>query len=199
MLGVPAAYGFGDGPGVRRTTRELAGFLSYGHGYGLLQHDLVREYLLELYALSAHQYTRGTWTAPETRRIDPGQPGRAVLRTRPARVPLLLRWLLVWEEPGPNVLWLCRAAPRSWFAVGGSIAAERAPTRWGRLGFRITTRVDAEGQHVVDVSVALPDRAAPARVGYGSVCPTDDGSTGWKRSAAPEPPSGPRWRTTRRS
>ena len=42
------AYGFGNGPEAEHNTAELAGFLSYGHGYGLLQHDLVREYLLEL-------------------------------------------------------------------------------------------------------------------------------------------------------
>ena len=67
VLGMPVAYGFGNGPAAENNAAELAGFLSYGHAYGLLQHDLVREYLLELYALSAHQYTRGSWTAPERR------------------------------------------------------------------------------------------------------------------------------------
>ena len=60
ILGIPAAYGYNHG---------LVGFLTYGHGYGLLQHDLVREYLLTLYSIMAHQYTRGTWTAPEGREV----------------------------------------------------------------------------------------------------------------------------------
>ena len=42
-----------------------------------------------------------------------------------------LRWQ--WE-----VLWLCRAAPRDWFADGRVVAAERVPSRWGTLTFRIT-------------------------------------------------------------
>jgi len=35
ILGLSTAYG--------DNTHELAGFLSYGHAYGLLQHDFIRE------------------------------------------------------------------------------------------------------------------------------------------------------------
>ena len=61
ILGMPTAYGY--------STSELAGFLSYGHGYGLIQHDMIREALLMMYSDMAHQYTRGTWMAPETRNV----------------------------------------------------------------------------------------------------------------------------------
>jgi hypothetical protein len=61
LLGVPTAYGY--------NTSDIAGFLSYGHGYGLIQHDMIREALLLTYSTMAHQYTRGTWTAPETRNL----------------------------------------------------------------------------------------------------------------------------------
>jgi hypothetical protein len=61
IAGVPTAYGW--------NTAEIAGFLTYGHGYGLLQHDFIREFLLTFYGTMAHQYTRGTWTAPETRNL----------------------------------------------------------------------------------------------------------------------------------
>jgi hypothetical protein len=61
LLGVPTAYGY--------NTSDIAGFLSYGHGYGLIQHDMIREALLLTYSVMAHQYTRGTWTAPETRNL----------------------------------------------------------------------------------------------------------------------------------
>ncbi len=57
ILGIPAAYGY---------DRGLQGFLTYGHAFGLIQHDLVREYLLTVYSMMAHHYTRGTWTAPES-------------------------------------------------------------------------------------------------------------------------------------
>src|SRR5262249_25070828 len=106
LLGVPAAYRFESG--------EMAGFLSYGHAYGLLQYDFVREYLLELYSLSAHQYTRGTWTAPETRRIDPTQSTAPYCVPAQLCVPLLVRWMLAFEEPNSDTLWLCKAAPREW-------------------------------------------------------------------------------------
>src|ERR1041385_5945227 len=63
LLGIPTAYGYGS--------REMAPFLPYGHGFGLIQHDLVREFLLLLRSIAAHGYTRGSWTAPETRNLDP--------------------------------------------------------------------------------------------------------------------------------
>jgi hypothetical protein len=54
ILGMPTAYGYNTG--------EMAGFLSYGHGYGLIQYDMIRQALLMFYSDMAHQYTR-----------DPGQ------------------------------------------------------------------------------------------------------------------------------
>src|SRR5262249_23715538 len=60
VLGMPMAYGYNTG--------EMAGFLSYGHGYGLIAIDRIREALLMTMSDMAHQYTRGAWLAPETRR-----------------------------------------------------------------------------------------------------------------------------------
>jgi len=57
ILGIPTAYGYKTG--------AVAGFLAYGHAYGLIQHDMNREALLLLYSIMAHQYTRGTWTATQ--------------------------------------------------------------------------------------------------------------------------------------
>ena len=34
-------------------------------GFGLLQHDLIPEFLLNMFSYSAHGYTRGTWSTPE--------------------------------------------------------------------------------------------------------------------------------------
>jgi hypothetical protein len=133
ILGMPSAYGFNTG--------VMAGFLSYGHGYGLIQHDMIREALLLLYTDMAHQYTRGTWTAPETRSVLPDQ-GMAPYCT-PAQlvVALMTKWLLVFEDPQSDTVWLGKAVPRSWLQDGKTITVERAPTRWGRLGFSIVSHL----------------------------------------------------------
>lgn len=142
VLGVPCAYGMVHGPDLTSNSPELAGFLSYGHAYGLLQHGRIREFLLCLYALSAHQYTRGTWTAPETRLVDPDRDciGYAV----PAQlvVPMLLRWMLVFEEPLTDGLRLLAGAPRSWFADGNRVAARDVHTRWGAVDVEVTSTGD---------------------------------------------------------
>ena len=160
VLGVPAAYGYTTDPGLIGN-RELAGFLSYGHAYGLLHHDDVRAYLLELHALSAHQYTRGTWTAPETRRVRAGS--RAAPYCSPAQlvVPLLVRWMLAFEEPDSEVLWLGKACPRAWFEHGAVIEAPLLPTRWGDAALRVESRLD-NGE--VIATVTLPPRARSTRL-----------------------------------
>ena len=43
---------------------SLETFTVHGWGYGLLQADAIEAYLLNLYALSSHAYTRGTFIAP---------------------------------------------------------------------------------------------------------------------------------------
>ena len=60
LLGVPTAYAY--------NTKEMAGFLAYGNGYAMIQADRIRESLLLTYSTMAHQHTRGTWLAPETRK-----------------------------------------------------------------------------------------------------------------------------------
>ena len=129
ILGLPTVYG--------HNTHEWGGFLSYGHGYGLLQHDFTREYLLLLYTLIAHQYTRGTWTAPETRLLDPQRFTAPYCSPAQMTVPLLTRWMLVFEEPFSDVLWLARGTPRSWLEDGNTMAVTNAPTRWGKLSFSL--------------------------------------------------------------
>lgn len=128
-LGIPCVYGF--------KSNELGGFLSYGHAYGLLQHDLIREFLLLLYSLSAHQYSRGCWTAPETRLIDSERSAAPYCVPAQLAVPLLLRWMLVFEEPFAETLWLCKATPREWLQDGKEISVTDASTRWGNVSFRI--------------------------------------------------------------
>ena len=153
ILGIPTCYGY--------NTHEMAGFLSYGHAFGLLQHDFVREYLLTLYSLAAHHYTRGTWTAPETRRLDPKEFAAPYCTPAQMTAPLLVRWMLVFEDPASNVLWLSKGTPRSWLEDGKRIAVSNAPTRWGRLSFSIESHL-REGN--VQVSMELPPRPKTAQI-----------------------------------
>ena len=144
ILGVPTAYGYDTG--------ELAGFLSYGHGYGLIQQDRIREALLMTYAVMAHQYTRGTWMAPETRNILTGV---TAPYCTPAQlvVTLMTRWMLVFEDPQSETLWLGRAIPRQWLEDGKTTAVSDAPTRWGRVGFSIVSHLN---ENTISATVRLP-------------------------------------------
>ncbi len=150
LLGVPTAYGYNTG--------EMAGFLAYGHGYGLLQQDRIPEALLLLYSMMAHQYTRGSWLAPETRRpmLD--------VDTAPYCTPaqlvasLMVRWLLVFEDPRENALWLGKGLPREWLAHGQLVDVRNVPTRWGKVGYRIASRA---GDRRIAATVELPASGLP--------------------------------------
>lgn len=133
ILGLPTAYGY--------NTHELAGFLTYGQAYGLIQHDFIREYLLTLYALMAHQYTRGTWTAPETRNLDESIDAAPYCVPAQLTVPMLTRWMLAFEDPRSETLWLAKATPREWLKDGGRISATDVPTRWGKISFSVSSRL----------------------------------------------------------
>ncbi|MEP6898762.1 MAG: hypothetical protein ABI870_09550 [Rhodanobacter sp.] len=131
LLGMPTAYGYSTG--------ELAGFLSYGHGYGLLQQDRIREALLLLYSDMAHQYTRGAWLAPETRNVFEALPAAPYCTPAQLVASLMTRWLLVFEDQRSNTLWLGKGLPRAWLADGQVVDVQRVPTRWGMVGYRLVS------------------------------------------------------------
>lgn len=143
LCGIPVAYGYQTG--------ELAGFLSYGHGYGLIQIDRVREALLLAYSHMAHQHTRGMWMAPETRKVLSDEDAAPYCSPAQLVVPLMWKWLLLFEEPAADILWLAKGAPRRWLAEGQSFGIAQAPTRWGRVGYRIDTGSDA-----IHARISLP-------------------------------------------
>ena len=153
LLGLPTCYGY--------NTHEVAGFLTYGHAYGLLQHDFIREYLLTLYSIMAHQYTRGNWTAPETRPMGPKDFAAPYCAPAQMVVPLMARWMLVFEAPTSNQLWLSKATPRNWLDDGQTIAITNAPTRWGKVSFVLRSQMR---QDRVEAKLDLPARAAEAQV-----------------------------------
>ena len=149
ILGMPTAYGY--------STTELAGFLSYGHGYGLIQYDMIREALLMMYSDMAHQYTRGTWTAPETRNVLIDRPAAPYCTPAQLVVSLMTRWVLVFEDPQSETLWLGKAIPRKWLEDGKNTSVSAAPTRWGRVGYSIESHMkDRNIAATVELPSAFP-------------------------------------------
>jgi hypothetical protein len=145
LMGVPTAYGFKTG--------DLAGFLSYGHAYGLIQYDKRREALLTLYSLMAHQYTRGSWMAPETRPVFNDTPAAPYCTPAQLVVPLIAKWMLVFEDPQSETLWLGKVVPSRWFDDGKKIDISGAPTRWGPVSFSTESHL---AQRRIQATIGLP-------------------------------------------
>lgn len=145
ILGLPTAYGLKTG--------ILAGFLSYGHGYGLIQHDMIREALLMTYSDIAHQYTRGSWSAPETRSIVPGEGAAPFCTPAQLVVALMTKWLLVFEDSQSETVWLGKGVPRKWLEEGKKISVKNAPTRFGRLSFAVVSHLSSG---VIQAHLKLP-------------------------------------------
>jgi len=118
--------------------RAILGFISYGYAQALLRLDRIEEYILFLYAHRYHDHSRGSWTAGEVAGIT----GGGALFCIPAQqtIPLLVRWMLVFEDSDEDRLHFARALPRDWVGSGKPIAIEDAPTRWGRVTYRLESR-----------------------------------------------------------
>jgi hypothetical protein len=129
--------------------RDILGFISYGYAQMLLRLDRIEEYILFLYAHRYHDHSRGSWTAGEVSGIT----GDDALFCIPAQqtIPLLVRWMLVFEDSDEDRLYFGRAIPRKWLAPGKQLAIEGAPTRWGRVDYKL---VSSESQLVA--TIALP-------------------------------------------
>lgn len=140
---------------VTPDSRDILGFISYGYAQQLLRLGRIDEYLLFLYAHRHHAHTPGSWTAGEVSDISGGMP----LFCMPAQltIPLLLRWMLVFEDSPGETLYLGRAIPRAWISSAQPIGISEAPTRWGRTGFEL--RITRDG--VIEGAVTLPDRDRP--------------------------------------
>ena len=131
----------------------------FGLAYALLQHDMIERFLVHFYAMSAHAYTRGTWTTPESSNIaDRDTPTVAYAVTGVATVPTYLKWMLLFEEPESKTLWVGKAVPRDWLAAGQTpVAVNDATTRYGRVSFSLTAPETSHAAHyTVKANVTLP-------------------------------------------
>ncbi len=130
--------------------RDILGFISYGYAQMLLRLDRIEEYLLFLYAHRFHDHSRGSWTAGEVSGIT----GDTALFCIPAQqtIPLLTRWMLVLEDSDEDRLYLGKGLPREWVASGREIGIDQAPTRWGRVDFKLVSQ--GAGRVVATVRLA---------------------------------------------
>jgi hypothetical protein len=148
--------------------RAILGFISYGYAQMLLRLDRIEEYLLFLYSHRFHDHTRGSWTAGEVAGIT----GGTALFCIPAQltIPLLLRWMLVFEDSDADRLYIGKALPRDWVGSGREIGIEAAPTRWGHVNYRLT----AKAPNSLLATVSLEgSKAVPAELHVKFRLPTD--------------------------
>jgi hypothetical protein len=104
----------------------------------LLRLGRIEEYILFLYSHRYHDHTRGSWTAGEVSGITGG--GAIFCIPAQQTIPLLVRWMLVFENSDQDTLHLGRAIPREWIATGKTIAIDQAPTRYGHVSYRLESR-----------------------------------------------------------
>jgi len=142
--------------GVFNNRKSLVGFLVWEEIAGLLQHDMVPEALLVFYAQAFHAHTRGTWTAIECVDMDRTR-GAHSPYCLPAQmtVPIVAKWLLVFEDPVSGIITLGHGLPRECLEASRTIGVTNAPTRWGEVSYELTSRIDAG---IISARVALPPR-----------------------------------------
>ena len=142
--------------GVFNNRKSMVGFLVWEEIAGLLQHDMVPEALLATYAHACHAHSRGTWTAIECVDMDRAR-GAHSPYCLPAQMtlPIVIKWLLVHEDPITGVITLGRGVPRECLSQDRTIGVTDAPTRRGKVSFCLTSQIDA-GEILATVS--LPDR-----------------------------------------
>ena len=74
---------------------------------------------------------------------------------------LLFRWMLVLEDSDEEKLYLAKGVPRDWVASGKEIRINRAPTRWGRISFKLVAMPAAKS---IAASVELARSGSPKEV-----------------------------------
>lgn len=142
--------------GIFNNRRSVVGFLVSEGEQGLLQHDLIPEALLVFYAHAFHAHTRGTWTAIECVDMDRDRAQHSPYCVpAQATVPIITKWLLLYEDPLTRVITLGRGAPRAWLEDGLEFGVDGAPTRWGPLGFHVRSHLREDH---IDAEIHLPHR-----------------------------------------
>lgn len=137
--------------------RAILGFISYGYAQQLLRLDRIEEYILFLYSHRYHDHSRGSWTAGEVSGIT----GSEALFCIPAQqtIPLIIRWMLVFENLQGDELYFGRAIPRSWIESKKPLSIQSAPTRWGRVSYEL--RWQGEDKLIATINMPETQLATP--------------------------------------
>ena len=161
MIDYRVSHG-GELLGMTRFEDRLDDWPYYHYAWSILGHDRVDRYLLGYYAHLAHHQMPGTFTAYEQVPIR-GQGFRRedadYCVPSQLTVPLLTRWMLVFEERDADVLWLCRAVPREWLAQRLSFG--KALTRWGLVSAELQPERDLR---TIRARIELPGERKPSVV-----------------------------------
>lgn len=94
-----------------------------------------------MYSVMAHNYTRGKWMAPETRPTFNDTPAAPFCTPAQLVVPLMTKWMLIFEDAALETLWVGKAAPREWFDDSKTTSISVGPTRCGRIGYSINSHL----------------------------------------------------------
>ena len=121
------------GSGVGCCGPQLMTFTSHGFAWGLLQKDRVIDFIMMLYSATNHAYTRGFWTAPESTTIDRKHWSIAYCSPSEGIVPLMLKWMFVFEDPITQTIWIGKAIPREFLENGQSIAISNSTVSYGSV------------------------------------------------------------------
>ena len=132
--------------------------IPFGLAYGMLLADYPERFLLHYFSTTAHAYTRGSWTVPEEHYLDRDHPTIAYNTVGQTISPIYLKWMLVFEDPRSQTLWLGKALPREWLADGVEpVVVEDVPTRYGRVGYRLqAAKQSTKGAFTVHANLSLP-------------------------------------------
>ncbi|MFG0261875.1 MAG: hypothetical protein ACF788_05750, partial [Novipirellula sp. JB048] len=154
----------------------------YGAGIldGLAALDEADQIVLSLYGKLAHGMTRDTFVAGEgdSFGVVPGQYYRALYlppsNTNNALFLKTLHDMLIFTHIDPagraEQLQLAHFTPRGWLEHGKTIRVQRAPTRFGRLSFKIESKLEdgfVEAEVVVPSRIRPPQLALRLRVPHG--------------------------------
>jgi len=119
-------------------------YTAYGMAYGLLVHDMIERFLLHFFGMSAHTYTRGTWTTPEAAHPDRDVGSTDYVAAGVHTAPTYLKWALLFEDPNTLCVWVGKALPREWLSPGAlPVSVSNATTRYGRISFTMTAAEEA--------------------------------------------------------
>ncbi len=131
MFNASMKMGMLSGTGVDCCGSQLMTVTSHGFAWGLLQHDKVAEFLLMFFTASSHSMSRGHWTAPESSSIDCTQTSVAYCSSSQGLVPLMLKWMLVFEDFFTGSVWIGKAVPREWMKEGlNQLSVANASVIW---------------------------------------------------------------------